>query len=215
MAQLGIAWCKSPQWTAALVLLGAGQACSNEYPIQPTFCDDFCRVTLRSECDQEPEDCVRECELQDVAPDCEPLQRQLLDCYTDAPDDAFVCWSGNSSVRVRDGVCATQRDALLTCELPTIEPCLQFCRPYQLTLDQRLQSAPDGADAGVSDDCLLLRQPCETVCWNLLTIGAPEVNDEFGTGTPPSGIDAVSGGSDSGTMALTDIARALLPGCGF
>jgi hypothetical protein len=215
MAQLEIAWCKLPQWGAALVLLGIGQACANEYPIAPTFCDDFCRATLRPQCDSQPEDCVRECELQDIAPACESAQRELLACYTAAPDDAFVCWGWGSSVRVRDGVCETERDALLVCELPTIEPCLDFCRPYQRTLDQRLQSQSETADAAVSDDCALLRQSCEGICWNLLTIGAPEVNDSFGRGDWAPGVVGIPTANDAGAGSLLEVVESLLPGCGF
>lgn len=216
MARLEIAWCKLVHWRAALGLLGGvSQGCANEYPIQPTFCDDFCRATLRPQCDNQPEDCVRECELRDVSARCEPDQQALLTCYTEAPDDAFACWGWGSSVRVRDGVCEAERDAFLVCELPDIESCLDFCRPYQTALDQRLQSQVGAADASVSDQCVLLRQSCEGICWNLLTIGAPEVNDSFGRGDWSPNVDGLPRANDAGVLDLQSAAQALLPGCGL
>lgn len=192
-----------------------GQACGNEYPIAPTFCDEFCRATLRPQCDSQPENCVRECELQQISLSCKPAQERLLHCYEDAPDDAFVCWGWGSSVRVRDGVCESERDALLTCELPNVELCLDFCRPYQRSLDERLRSRSGASDAAVTEDCVLLRQSCEGLCWNLLTIGAPEVNDSFGRDDWSPGVIAAPRASDAGAAQLLDAIDSLLPGCGF
>lgn len=216
MTRLEIAWCKMARWGAALLLLGgASQACANEYPIAPTFCDDFCRATLRPHCDSQPEDCVRECELQAITPPCESARAELSTCYAQAPDEAFVCGGWGYSVRVRDRVCESERDALLTCELPTIEPCLAFCRPYQSTLDQRVQSVGDDPDAGVAESCPLLRQSCEGICWNLLTIGAPEVNDSFGQGDWTAQGAGTPTNGDAGTRSLLEAVEALLPGCGL
>jgi hypothetical protein len=53
-------------------------------------------------------------------------------------------------------------------------------------------SEPVSADAGsAADECLLLTQPCETLCWNLSTLSALEVEAELDAaalGSPESAI---------------------------
>lgn len=180
--------------------------CSNEYPIEPTFCDDFCRATLRSGCNSEPENCVRECELQAIEPECHSKRDELLRCYKNAPDEAFEC-SGFAGTRVKDGVCQRERDAILTCELPQMAPCLGFCRPYQAALDERVQ-APH--DAGVSEHCPLLRQSCEGICWNLLSIGALRAEDLRDAGALSTTVPL-----DGSTTELLASVAPLLDGCGL
>jgi hypothetical protein len=204
-------WSRLWQTGAAALCAGTTPSCANEYPIPPTFCDDFCRATLRRGCDTEPENCVRECELQPIGPQCVAKQHALLGCYQAADDDAFQC-SGVSGTRVLGGVCQDERDALLICELPAMDECLELCRPYQAVLDERLQSP---VDAGITENCALLRQSCEGICWNLLSIGTLDVEDAPGTASGPIAI--------SGRVTLRDAAPAelissivpLLDGCGL
>lgn len=186
--------------------VGAATHCSNEYPIAPTFCDEFCHATLRSGCDTEPDNCVRECELQAVGPACEPKQQALLRCYQRADEQAFEC-SRFSSPRVKGGVCQTERDAMLTCELPPMQQCLAVCRPYQALLDERVQSP---VDAGVTQSCALLRQSCEGICWNLLSIGSLNARDLDGAAPAPLMIPE----DVTPTELLAEVAP-LLRGCGL
>lgn len=215
---VGVASGKAGGWWWWWWLVGTGilcGSCGDEYPLAPSFCDEFCRATLRGGCAREPEDCVRSCEQQGIGPDCKSAETELLSCYEDAPDDAFVCWGSTSGVRVRDGVCLAERDALLLCELPNIGSCLDVCRPYQAALDGRLGGDLGGADAAVTEQCLLLRQSCEELCWNLLTIGVPEVTypDDSPQATPVS-VEAPLA-ADAGTAPPFEGIRQLLPGCGF
>jgi hypothetical protein len=189
-----------------LVSAVGAPGCANEYPIPPTFCDDFCRATLRPGCDTEPENCVRECQLQPIGAACEAHQQALLRCYQSADDDAFEC-SGFGGTRVKGGVCETARDALLICELPQMEPCLEVCRPYQATLDERVLSP---VDAGVTERCPLLHQSCEGICWNLLSIGTLDPEDLRETMVP----QAVPLGDASAADLLISV-TPLLEGCGL
>jgi hypothetical protein len=176
--------------------------CANEYPLAPTACDDFCRVTLRVPCDEEPEDCVRNCELVGVLPSCESAREELTACYSQAPSSAFVCVGDgfDATIRVRDSICRDERDAFLSCQEPDMSECLALCRPIQqqavdaerVTRPLQPSSEPVSADAGsAADECLLLTQPCETLCWNLSTLSALEVEAELDAaalGSPESAI---------------------------
>jgi hypothetical protein len=181
-------------------------SCTNEYPIRPTFCDDFCQATLRPGCDTEPENCVRECELQSIGPQCHVARDSLLRCYRAAPDDAFEC-SGFSGTRVKDGVCQAERDAMLICELPQMEPCLEVCRPYQALLDEQVQ-AP--MDAGVTEACPLLHQSCEGICWNLLSIGTLDAEELRDASVP-----RITLPEDASPNELLASVAPLLDGCGL
>lgn len=143
-------------------------ACNDEYTLAPTFCDDWCAaVRPPEECARGPASCVRDCELTKAEDACFPLQQKLLGCYRELPDDAFACAPPGFSAsysdrqRVLDGACRAERDALFECESPGFQQCLELCRGYQ-------QLVTAGAPLGgvpVSDECPLLTQPCETLCW--------------------------------------------------
>jgi hypothetical protein len=185
-----------PAWLA----LGA---CATEYPLDPTPCDDLCHATLRVACDEEPEDCVRNCELADLEPACEQTRQELTSCYSQAPNDAFVCVGDgfDSTIRVRDEICQRERDALLSCQEPDMAECLALCRPLQQQVVSAELATPTlpsreapRLEAGLEDDvCLLLTEPCETLCWNLLSISAllvesPSQHDAEAPSSPESAI---------------------------
>lgn len=147
----------------------------DDYPLAPTFCDDWCHTILASDCGEFPRPCVRDCELTKASDDCFLLQEELLECYEDNPD-SFVCAPGGFSdeTRVADGVCQGERDVLFECEAPGIGSCLQACRGVQQEqLDTIIESpaemmtAPETMDAGVASTCPVLDQPCEEICWTL------------------------------------------------
>ena len=82
------------QLGAVAALLGA---CQNDYPLEPTPCDDWCYEVERTMCwGMEPAECVAECEEwgRPKNPECVPLWDDLLDCYRQLPDGAAcgVVW---------------------------------------------------------------------------------------------------------------------------
>lgn len=181
-------------------LIAAGlSSCESEYPLEPTFCDDWCRATLRAGCDEEPENCVRACEQTKASEPCFDLQRELLQCYEDASDDAFLCVDGfGGDTRVRPETCQGQRDRLFECEAPGIGLCLDACRAIQ---GQQLSAGVDETNPEpASDDivCPTLNVPCESVCFNFITAGVLDDLDLAGFVAPnPNNDDA---GSPSPSM---------------
>jgi hypothetical protein len=165
------------RWSVVAIAL-LGLSCEDDYPLAPTFCDDWCRVTLRSGCDEQPGNCVRDCELTKASDDCSARQRRLLECYADASPTSFVCTGGDfqQEIRVDPAVCQAERDALYECEAPGIGTCLSMCR---ITQAEQLESTYDSAtglvdfqklatDAGVDDACPAIDQPCEALCFSVL-----------------------------------------------
>jgi hypothetical protein len=166
------------------VLLVAG--CDTVYPLEPTFCDDWCRATLRAGCDEEPENCVRECEQNRVDASCVKLQQSLLECYQRAEDSAFTCVEvgfGNAT-RVAGGECQSERDALFECEAPGIGACLVTCRNIQANQQAQADGSAEPSSAETMNACPALDVPCESACWNLTLLAGPESAPNF------SGTDA-------------------------
>lgn len=197
-------------------MLGVG--CEREYPLEPTFCDHWCHATLRGDCSESATNCVRDCELTKASAPCFPLQEQLLSCYEDAPDDAFVCAGGEfrSENRVQDDVCLEQRDALFECESPgIITSCLTPCRTLQdLVPPQEIEQT---ADAGAA--CPLLTDSCESWCWSLLQFSNEQL-EALGIDGADFSLDPTlspvrpSNGADAGGAASDDplaACRELLP----
>jgi hypothetical protein len=142
----------------------ATQCDYTDYPLEPTFCDDWCRVLLRSNCDQEPENCVRTCERSIAPAPCFELQEELLSCYRATPESEFVC-SGQGfqqSARPEEWICPAERDALIDCAYPEVKLCLDVCRAVEAS-----QASDAGADASTSADpsCPSHDIPCDSICW--------------------------------------------------
>jgi hypothetical protein len=160
-----------------LLWFAAGSvSCRSEYPLRATFCDDWCLATQATRC-QEPENCVRDCELKRAGPECRAAEQSLLSCYQQKPPTDFVCAGDgfDAQVRVRPEVCREERDTLLECTVPNMRVCLGWCRPTQAA---QLAAADAGtapflvtADAG-ADICPALDEPCETLCSTILGLGA-------------------------------------------
>ncbi len=175
-------------WWSTTFLGATLLACGYDYPISPSYCDDFCNATLRPGCDREPENCVRECELGFRGEACTETRHALLACYRTAPDHAFTCNEWGSSVRVNDDTCRSERDEALVCELPGMHECLTFCRPLQQALDEQVRLSDGGApDAAVPRACPLLREPCETLCWNVVTWGVLSSEEAAAETSRPTG----------------------------
>jgi hypothetical protein len=135
----------------------------DDYPVAPTFCDEWCRVLLRAGCDQEPENCVRACEQSRAPPECVGQESSLLDCYAAAPPSEFVC-SGRGFLRIarpEERVCQPERDALIECAYPEVKLCLDICRAAEV------DHADAGRDAAAPGDrvCPSRDVPCDSMCW--------------------------------------------------
>ncbi len=207
------------------VLLGP-TGCEDEYAQAPTFCDDWCAALRHpSDCASGPASCVRDCELTKASEDCFPLQEQLLGCYQELEPEAFSCaprgsqsaWSDR--LRVEKTACRTERDTLFACEAPGFGECLDLCRGYQQILTEGAIGKGDVIAA--SDECLLLTQPCETVCWtafaftsdDLESLRLPTGGGEGSTDVPGPAIPTLDGGTDAGIANPTDPLTALFAPC--
>jgi hypothetical protein len=154
----------------------------DEYPIEASFCDDWCQTLRRTSCDQEPENCVRDCERALPSAACLSHQATLLDCYRSTPSDQLVCVDQGfqGQIRPMPEICRPERDALVACAAPRVLSCIELCREL------------DAADPVVASDstaeapCPVSPLPCERLCWTLDAI----VSGEAPQGPDASPIDA-------------------------
>lgn len=134
-----------------------------EYPLPPTFCDDWCFTLRRIPCDQEPENCVRDCEA-DRTPSCELEHEALRQCYGSEPPQSFVCVGEGFGAQIRPlrGVCQAERDTLIACAAPDEWECLQVCRD----VDAR---QPEESSEPLPDEAICPRRdiPCANLCRGL------------------------------------------------
>lgn len=147
---------------AAALAAGLVRCDPSAYPIEPTFCDDWCRVLLRTDCDQEPENCVRDCE-RSIAPEpCFSLQVTLLECYRKTPASEFVCSDEGfqSPARPEEWVCQAERDALIECAYPEVKACLDVCRAAEASFATDASVLP-----GSQTRCPSSNVPCDSICW--------------------------------------------------
>jgi hypothetical protein len=135
----------------------------SDYPIEASFCDDWCRTLRRTPCDQEPENCIRDCESSLPSARCFELQVTLLDCYRETPPEALVCVEEGfqGQVRPRPEICTLERDALIACEAPRVKSCIDACR--ELDADDPVVAA---SVAG-AEQCPESPMPCEQLCWQI------------------------------------------------
>lgn len=188
--------------------------CTVDYSLEPTFCDDWCHVTLQPDCGEDPEDCVEDCELTKASEDCFSLQAALLHCYEGYEASVFSCASrGNQSEsRVQPEVCQSERDALFECRAPGIEQCLNICRVTQQGQLQRVAVEDTElfdfrqltVDAGLGVSCPALDQPCEGICWSVFGLQ--------GAGLQAAGVATVAGEDSDLSEALSCLQTSLL-GC--
>ena len=129
----------------------------NSYPLDPTFCDDWCRATLRADCeDDRPEACVGRCEHGFSFARCSSELRELEGCYKSASDDEFLCSPVGTSIP-RPDTCSEARDAWLACEAPEVRACVEFCRPiYEPGVEHLKRECPE----------LVPDLTCEDLCWS-------------------------------------------------
>ncbi len=199
------------------ILLGM-PSCSPEYSLAPTFCDDWCLATLLPGCENEPNECVSDCELTKATDDCFALQEELLSCYEGQTREAFVCAGSDFSAetRVVGGICEAERDALFECEAPGIGACLSFCRQTQAEqLDNVSDSAPGlmpsekSPDDDSPQECPIIDQPCEQLCWTVFSFTSQGL---VAAGLPSQeNGDTEAGDTEAGSAALC--LQTVLLGC--
>lgn len=209
----------------SMSLLGP-TACEGEYTAAPTFCDDWCAALRHpADCARGPAACVRDCELTKASEDCFPLQEQLLGCYQDLEPDAFSCAPPGSQsswadrLRVEKTACRAERDALFVCEAPGFDQCLALCRGYQAILTEG--AVGSGPVSTESDECLLLIQPCETVCWTAFAFTSDDLErlrvtpsgGESPIDVPGVVLPTLDGGADAAAPNPNDPLTALFAPC--
>jgi hypothetical protein len=168
----------------------------NQYPIEESFCDDWCRTMRRTGCEQEPENCIRDCESALPSDRCLPLQSSLLTCYQGVPPDQFECAGQGfqTTVRPRPEICRPERDQLIACEVPRVKECIDVCRELDASNpfvggDAGIPSLEDGP----APSCPEGPVPCERLCW--------ELDARFGRGVAERGM-RVTATSDVDLAAL-------------
>lgn len=205
--------------TVVLVIVG----CNDGYSAEPTFCDEWCAALRHpSDCAEGPASCVRDCELTRASDDCFPIQEQLLGCYQQLEPAAFSCApEGAQSTfgdrqRVDKAACRAERDALFECEAPGFGECLGICRGYQTLVTQGAL----GEDVQIvpSDECPLLTQPCETICWTAFLFTSDDLErlrlptlDAPGAPSSTSREPAPDGGTDAGGAPTDPISELFEP----
>ncbi len=105
-----------------LLTAGLAGACQSGYPLEPTPCDDFCRATQRTSCDDnDPAWCVANCEENGIVhldePGCQELWDAALDCAAALPDRE-ICYGGFDFYRGLNTPCGAEAVAYSTSCLP-------------------------------------------------------------------------------------------------
>lgn len=112
---------------AALLALMLG-GCDGSYPLAPTPCDDFCGAEERGNCnDDDPADCVRDCEINDGAigrSRCAEAWSARNRCLLGLDASAFTCRDDRSHP---PAACLDERRALSECLAPGSGACFDEC----------------------------------------------------------------------------------------
>jgi hypothetical protein len=146
--------CRAASLELAVLAGFALSGCDDPYPIAPTACDDWCRVTQRASCEEDyPEGCVSRCEDRSIGrrfPRCEPAWLTLIECYRAAPDSDFLCVDDESQPAP---ICIDERIALTACAFPLRGRCLGVCLREArdcgrsgTACEARCRSQPEGCD---------------------------------------------------------------------
>jgi hypothetical protein len=184
---------------------------SDEYAAEASFCDDWCHTLRRTRCDQEPENCVRDCERALPSEPCLQHQVLLLDCYRNTPPEGLVCVEQGfqGSIRPMPDICRPERDALVGCAAPRVMACIEACRALDgsdpVLVPEALAAEAFASEDVTAESCPSSPMPCERLCWAI--DGA--VNDADSGGDAPEALPAVSGGADVDALgaALVSCAR--------
>ncbi len=114
---LGARW-----WLAAPILLLLQARCSNDYPVAPTPCDDWCHASNRPSCEYfQPLGCVEACEYAGGKPrsaECQLAWDAAIDCLLQQPDD-LICDERRGQA---PAPCDAEKYALFVCREKNGEP---------------------------------------------------------------------------------------------
>lgn len=131
--------------------------CAGDYPLAPTYCDDWCRIEVEA-CQSSPARCVRSCESERASPACAEAEVDILTCRQQRPADSRCGLVGFPNT------CEPQIDALTSCEEELrLTSCTAHCRdsrekfPLGATslLAQFICAAPDISCAAACVDLSL------------------------------------------------------------
>jgi hypothetical protein len=151
-------------WPLIVVWLVACAACDDEYPIEPTLCDEWCRATERAGCEEDyPEQCVSRCESGNEIrsyPQCQASWQSAVDCYLDSEDWDFTCHEFGEFSIPRD-VCQAQRIAFAECVGGSAALCVEQCF--------RQAEACGGVARSCEEGCFWPSPGCETESHNYHT----------------------------------------------
>jgi hypothetical protein len=116
---------RSAKHPAVVALIAAlSSACQNDYPLEPTPCDDWCYATERVACgNNDPASCVAACEADGNVPgppQCRELWEAALSCYEKLPDEAVCPWQLGHGEAFSDA-CGPEMSAYMSC-IYGIEP---------------------------------------------------------------------------------------------
>ena len=153
---------------------------SYEYPIDPTFCDDWCRATMRADCEgDQPDVCVRDCNTLDVAKNCRQLEQELLDCYAEKQAADFSCFAeGEEDPKSTPnaGVCEAEKQAFDDCQNADFTDCQDRCAKLVAEAQSAFEEASDDPQGW---SCGSLRTDCECACFSILLLGVPSTPSFF------------------------------------
>ena len=167
-----------------LLLSGAlGASCeAYQYPIAPTFCDDWCHATMRANCEgDKPDVCVRNCSTLDVPQQCRSLEAELMDCYAAADRSDFRCVAEGGEEEKStpaDDVCQAERQAFEDCgnvEDNGQNVDLGACQMNCLSLEVEERSAFEESSGGSEGwSCGSVETDCLCACFSWALEGAPD-----------------------------------------
>jgi hypothetical protein len=157
--------CRSSSVVAMTLFAATATACDTEYTAPPTPCDDWCRATMRADCEgNKPHECVSDC-IAEPDSQCGEPTRALTNCYAAAADDDFHCDGPNGKSIPNAGVCQAEHDALFACQKPALYECLNTCAERARAAQQAFSSSSH--DAETTWGCPSLNDDCVCACYTL------------------------------------------------
>jgi hypothetical protein len=173
------------QWLGPWLAMAALHC--NEYPLEPTKCDDFCAAKQRLHCaEDEPVTCVRTCEVEravsaslDGTDPCESQRAALLECQRSAPESSFTCQHDETTPA--PGLCRQEQTALRTCQTPVTTAEEMVCQTWLAACSSMPDGDPlypgDGPQPTFACGLVPIEEACreEQLAWyGCLLAGPPE-----------------------------------------
>lgn len=104
-----------PRLIGCLLSCLLATACQNDYPLEPTPCDDWCHATATCEW-SDPADCVALCEeegLYPESPECRAAWDEAMRCLNALP--AGAACNGMTSATGEGQDCSAEQEAVWLC----------------------------------------------------------------------------------------------------